>query len=178
MINKRKARVLTNVKIDEVSVVDAGAGENCHVKLLKRDTTFGGYPVHGMRKNTGDIPFDPHKINPGGAEDDQRDDEAVRLAAEMDSDADRDDDDDSLDIPVGDNDGADPNGAPTKHLDDLVEELDKREDQTTMNLMTIAKQPRALCASTSSRTGQARFPRVLEVTGLLTAVARKKCIRI
>jgi hypothetical protein len=35
--NKRKARVLTNLKIDEISAVTAGAGEGVKIVLMKRD---------------------------------------------------------------------------------------------------------------------------------------------
>jgi hypothetical protein len=36
MLRKRKARVLTRLKISEVSAVDKGAGEGCQIKLMKR----------------------------------------------------------------------------------------------------------------------------------------------
>jgi hypothetical protein len=49
--NKRKARVLTNLKISEVSSCDRGAGEGCRVVLTKRDRIFGGYPVPDLGKN-------------------------------------------------------------------------------------------------------------------------------
>jgi hypothetical protein len=67
--NRRKARVLTNLKISEVSSVDRGAGEGCRVVMRKRDgkpdyealfsKIFGvkkrihdGYPMPDLRKNT------------------------------------------------------------------------------------------------------------------------------
>jgi hypothetical protein len=108
--NKRKpARVLTNVKIDEVSAVDHGAGEGCHVVLRKRDrtmpdfykifgarksSTFDGYPPEPRCKNTDDVPSDLADRD----DDAEREDEAARIAAEMDTDADRDESDDDDEI--------------------------------------------------------------------------------
>jgi hypothetical protein len=34
--NKRKARVLRNVRVDEISAVDKGAGEGVHIMMMKR----------------------------------------------------------------------------------------------------------------------------------------------
>ena len=39
--NKRKPRVLTNVKIDEVSAVDRGAGEGVRIMMMKRASNAG-----------------------------------------------------------------------------------------------------------------------------------------
>jgi hypothetical protein len=127
---KRKARILTNLKIDEVSAVDAGAGEGCHIKLLKRDrtvpdfykifgarksSTFDGYPPGPRQKNL-DVHTDPDgPINPGGAEPDDDDDADYTEHLANDADAGDDEDDDE----TTDNDGADPNGVPTKHLERL-----------------------------------------------------------
>jgi hypothetical protein len=128
--NRRKPyRKLTNVRVDEISVVDVGAGEGVRIKLLKRDRVFGGYPMPGMRKNL-DVPVDPDKpINPGGAELDDDDDADYTEHLSDDAGAGDDDEDDE---PTN-NDGADPNGAPTKHLSDLVEQLDKQQKDQAMS---------------------------------------------
>ena len=41
----RKARVLTRLRINEVSMVDRGAGENCRVVISKRDGTDDNTPL-------------------------------------------------------------------------------------------------------------------------------------
>lgn len=116
--NKRKARVLTNLKIAEVNAVDRGAGEGCHVMLRKRDgkpdyeaffgRIFGvkkrhmdGYPPELCRqfaKNL-DVPLDPDEpINPGGDDSDgtriERGFDDDDRDAELDAGADRNDNDD------------------------------------------------------------------------------------
>ena len=75
----RRARVLTNVCVEEVSVVDKGAGEGCHIMIRKRDgkpdyeaffgRIFGvkkrihdGYPMPDMGKNL-DVPVDPPRAD-------------------------------------------------------------------------------------------------------------------
>jgi hypothetical protein len=126
--NKRKpVRVLSRLRVSEVSVVDRGAGEGCHVMLRKRNgkpdyeaffgkifgvekkRIHGGYPMPdmGVKKNTDDILSD-------FADDD---DETERLSA----DADRDDDERP--------DGGEPEeyGAPTDNLERLRDAM-KSED--------------------------------------------------
>jgi hypothetical protein len=96
-LNKRKARVLTNVKISEVSSCDHGAGEGCHVLIRKRDgkpdyeaffgkffgvkkkKDFGGYSPELCRafaKNT-DVSLPPLDEDEGyeNPDDDEREDE-------------------------------------------------------------------------------------------------------
>jgi hypothetical protein len=143
----RRARVLTNVRVDEISAVAEGAARGAKIMMRKRDsrpdyeaffgrifgvkkdTTFGGYPpTPGMRKNL-DVHDDPDgPINPGGAEPDDDDDADYTEHLSDDADAGDDDEDDE---PTN-NDGADPEGAPTKHLDDLVEQLDKQQKDNAM----------------------------------------------
>jgi hypothetical protein len=81
------------------------------------------------------------------------------------------DDADADDDEATNNDGADPNGAPTKHLNDLVDQLKK--EQTTMDLMTIAKQHgvRAVCKHIVEHgiSGVSEH----EVTAMLTKAAQR-----
>jgi hypothetical protein len=86
-IKRKPVRLLTNLKISEVSAVDRGAGEGCHVLMRKRDgkpdyeaffgRIFGvkkrhmdGYPPE-LCKNL-DVPVGgPNEpINPGGDDSD------------------------------------------------------------------------------------------------------------
>ena len=92
---KRKARVLTNLKIDVTSAVDAGAGEGVKIVMMKRDRAAleRGEPV-----------FEPPV-----------------------------DDDES-----GDSDEInDTSGEPTRHLNDLVEQLEQKEKERAMKSKSL-----------------------------------------
>jgi hypothetical protein len=148
-LNKRKARILTNVKISEVSVVDRGAGEGCHVVLRKRDddhtaimrkferifgvkkkdTTFGGYAP--TRQKNLDVHTDPDgPINPGGAEPD--DDDDADFTEHLSNDADAGDDDESDADEINDT-----SGEPTRHLNELAEQLDKQQKDNAMKSKSL-----------------------------------------
>jgi hypothetical protein len=98
----------------------------------KKPKDFGGYPMPGMRKNL-NVHTDPSgPINPGAEPDD--DDDAT-YTEHLSDDADAGDDDED-DVST-DNDGADPNGAPTRHLNDLVEQLDKQQKEQAMKSRSL-----------------------------------------
>lgn len=98
----------------------------------KKPKDFGGYPMPGMRKNL-NVHTDPSgPINPG-AEPDDDDDATYTEHLSDDADAGDDDEDDVS----ADNDGADPNGAPTRHLNDLVEQLDKQQKEQAMKSRSL-----------------------------------------
>jgi hypothetical protein len=120
---------LTNLRIDEISAVDVGAGEGVKIAMMKRNSPtpdfykifgakkpkdFGGYPMPGMSKNL-DVPVDPDgPINPGG---DDADDANARRAR-------GDADDESHDDQINDT-----SGEPTRHLNELVEQLEQKEER-------------------------------------------------
>jgi hypothetical protein len=138
-LNKRKARVLTRLKISEISAVDKGAGEGCYIMLKKRasDAAFGkatrclAMSVKSIAEDSNcdknamltktfaqfqdhlNTLMQRHRKNLDVAVDEADDDEG--MPDDANSRRARGDDDDE----PSDNDGADPNGAPTKHLERL-----------------------------------------------------------
>jgi hypothetical protein len=172
---KRPYRILRNVRVDEVSAVDRGAGESCHVMLRKRDRKrdyeelfgkiFGVDPVprkktikawewHPARKNT-DISLPPADDDEGfDAElaDDEADDESTpRFLA-----------------------GSDVDEA-TGSTDQLERVEDAMEKNMTSQLIDLAKRYgwRTVCKNFVERGSAADVFSETEVTELLTAVARK-----
>jgi hypothetical protein len=159
-IKRKPVRLLTNLKISEVSAVDRGAGEGCHVLMRKRDgkpdyeaffgRIFGvkkrhmdGYPPE-LCKNL-DVPVGgPNEpINPGGDDSDgtrvergfgDKDDEAAQVDEEMDTDEDG---------GAGSGDEGNAGGEST----DQLERAESAMKETTMKLMDIAKRYgwRAVC---------------------------------
>jgi hypothetical protein len=178
--NKRKpVRVLSRVKVAEISAVDVGAGEGCHVMLRKRDGKpdyeaffgrifgvkkkkdrhFGGYPPELCRqfaKNT-DVPLDPDgPINPGGDDSDGTriergfgDDDDESARLDADADTDADRDDD--------------------------DDFEKGDSTMDSQLISLAKKFgwRTVCENFVKRGSAADVFSETEVTQLLTAVARK-----
>lgn len=141
----RRARILTNVKISEVSAVDRGAGEGCDIKLLKRASTNAaitnatGRLAMSVESILADADCDkdamlaktfsqfqdhlntlmkryPKNANLDVAVDAAGPDEG--MPDERDQNDEDDEDADEDDEPT-DNDGADENGAPTKNLERL-----------------------------------------------------------
>jgi hypothetical protein len=97
----RRARVLTNLKIDEISAVDAGAGEGVKIVMMKRDRAAlkRGEPV-----------FEPP------VEDDESHDDEIN----------------------------DTSGEPTRHLNELVEQLEQREramKSKSLDVIKVCKAP-------------------------------------
>jgi hypothetical protein len=90
----RRARVLTNVRVDEISCVDAGAGEGVKIVLMKRD--------HAALDG-GELVFEPP------VEDDEGHDDEIN----------------------------DTSGEPTKHLNELVEQLEKERAMKSKSLDVI-----------------------------------------
>ena len=159
MATKRKPyRILRNVRIDEVSSCDRGAGEGCEVMLMKR--VYGGYPPELCRafaKNT-DVSLPPA------------------------------DDDEGFDNPDFDDEEVD-DGESTEHFlagspdeDEATGSTDQLERaergmETTMKsqLIDLAKRFgwRTVCENFVKRGSAADVFSEAEVTGLLTAVAKK-----
>jgi hypothetical protein len=140
---RRPVNVLTNLRIDEISAVDKGAGEGVEIMLLKRDDQNAAFaklmneifevkprkkrkrwgyamPDTGKNKNLDvtaniDEPIGGYQQEPADRT------QALSENVERDEDDDRDDDEST------DNDGADQHGAPTKHLNNLPDQLKKKQ---------------------------------------------------
>jgi hypothetical protein len=115
MSNKRRkpVRLLTDLKIDEISSCDHGAGEGCEVMLVKRNHGYPPELCRAFAKST-DVPLDPDAINPGGTEPD--DDDDANYTEHLSDDADE-------------SDESDTGGESTDQLERARRAM-KREDQT------------------------------------------------